>query len=37
MFLNSGGINAAACLLIAYVRPIVLKLSFGTSYEYQSI
>ncbi|MFP2997413.1 rod shape-determining protein MreD [Spongiivirga sp. MCCC 1A20706] len=37
MFLNSGGINAAACLFIAYIRPIVLKLSFGTSYEYHAI
>ncbi len=36
-FLSSGGVHAAACTLIAYVRPLVLKFSFGISYEYQTI
>lgn len=36
-FLDSGGIHAAACVFIAYIRPQVLKYSFGTSYEYNTI
>ncbi|MHA7941978.1 rod shape-determining protein MreD [Formosa sp. 3Alg 14/1] len=37
IFSDSGGINAAACVTIAYLRPIVLKWSFGTVYEHQTI
>ena len=37
MFLDSGGIHAAACVFIAYVRPVILKFSFGTIYEHQTI
>jgi len=37
MFLDTGGIHAAACVFIAYARPLILKSSFGTSYEHQSI
>lgn len=37
MFLNSGGIHAAACLIIAYFRPFFFKFAFGLSYEYQTI
>lgn len=37
MFSDSGGANAAACLIIAYIRPFVLRFAFGISYEYQSI
>ncbi len=37
IFSDSGGIHAAACVSIAYVRPIILKFSFGTIYEYQTI
>ncbi|WP_299767106.1 rod shape-determining protein MreD [uncultured Dokdonia sp.] len=37
MFDNSGGIHAAACLVIAYFRPIALRLTFGVSYEYNAI
>lgn len=37
MFSNSGGIHAAACLILAYVRPSLFKFSFGVSYEYQTI
>lgn len=36
-FENSGGINAAACLAIAYIRPWLLRFSFGVSYDYQTI
>jgi len=37
LFLDTGGIHAAASVLIAYVRPVILKTSFGTIYEHQSI
>jgi len=37
MFCNSGGIHAAACLVLAYARPLVLRFSFGISYEYNTI
>lgn len=37
LFLDSGGIHAAACVSIAYIRPVVLKFCFGTVYEYQAI
>jgi hypothetical protein len=37
IFSDTGGIHAAACVSIAYVRPIILKFSFGTIYEYQTI
>lgn len=37
LFLDSGGIHAAASVFIAYARPIVLKFSFGMIYEHQSI
>ncbi len=37
IFQDSGGINAAASVFIAYIRPIVLKFSFGTLYEHQNI
>ncbi|MGB1268175.1 MAG: rod shape-determining protein MreD [Flavobacteriaceae bacterium] len=37
MFFNSGGVHAAACTVIAYVRPAVLRFSFGRNYEYQTI
>tara|TARA_R110002049_G_scaffold309051_3_gene516224 strand:- start:9322 stop:9828 length:507 start_codon:yes stop_codon:yes gene_type:complete len=37
LFLDSGGIHAAASVAIAYARPVLLKSSFGTIYEYQSI
>src|SRR5690606_6755605 len=34
---DSGGVHAAACTFIAYIRPVVLKYSFGVSFEYNSI
>lgn len=37
LFLDSGGIHAAASVAVAYARPVILKSSFGTIYEYQSI
>lgn len=37
IFSDSGGIHAAACVTIAYVRPLFLKFSFGTSYEHQTL
>ena len=37
MFTNSGGIHAASCLILAYVRPVFFKFAFGLSYEYQTI
>lgn len=37
IFEDSGGVHAAACACIAYIRPMVLKYSFGVSYEYNSV
>jgi rod shape-determining protein MreD len=37
MFCNSGGVHAAACVLLAYYRPFIFKFSFGLSYEYQTV
>jgi len=37
LFSDSGGIHAAACVFIAYARPIILKFSFGMAYEYQNM
>jgi hypothetical protein len=37
IFEDSGGVQAAACVFIAYIRPWVLKYSFGVSYEYNSV
>lgn len=37
IFEDSGGINAAACLVAAYIRPVLLRFSFGVSYDYQTI
>ena len=37
LFSDSGGIHAAACVTIAYIRPVVLKFSFGMIYEHQTI
>lgn len=36
-FSDTGGIHAAACLVIAHSRPLIFKYSFGVSYEYNSI
>ncbi len=37
MFCNSGGVHAAACLVLAFLRPSIFKFSFGLSYEYQTV
>lgn len=37
IFSDTGGANAAACVIIAYIRPFVLRFAFGISYEHQSI
>ena len=37
MFGDSGGIHAAACVFIAWIRPVVLKYSFGVSYELNTL
>ncbi len=37
IFLNSGGVHTAACLILAYIRPYLFKVSFGLSYEYQTV
>lgn len=36
-FSDSGGVHAAAAVTIAYIRPVLLKFSFGMIYEHQSI
>lgn len=36
-FEDSGGIHAAACVIIAYIRPMILRFSFGISYDYQTV
>ena len=37
MFLDSGGIHAVAAVTIAYIRPVVLKFSFGAVYDHQTM
>ncbi|WP_452225213.1 rod shape-determining protein MreD [Lacinutrix chionoecetis] len=37
MFLDSGGVHAAASVTIAFIRPAALKFSFGAVYEHQTI
>ncbi|WP_459212678.1 rod shape-determining protein MreD [Aquimarina rhabdastrellae] len=37
MFGDSGGIHAAACVTIAFARPLILRSTFGVSYEFQTI
>lgn len=37
VFSDSGGVHAAACVFVAYIRPTFLKFSFGTVYDYQTI
>lgn len=37
IFSDSGGVHAAASVFIAYIRPLILKFSFGVSYEYNAI
>jgi hypothetical protein len=37
IFSDSGGIHAAASVLLAYVRPLFLKISFGVSYLHNTV
>lgn len=37
LFSDTGGIHAAACVFVAYIRPVLLKFSFGVIYEHQTI
>lgn len=37
IFNDSGGIHAGASVFIAWIRPIILKFSFGVSYEYNTV
>ncbi|WP_055447909.1 hypothetical protein [Lacinutrix mariniflava] len=37
MFLDSGGIHAAAAVTIAFIRPVALKFSFGSVYDHQTV
>lgn len=37
LFLDSGGVHAAACVTIAYARPVILKSVFGAIYDHQTI
>ncbi|MFD2563988.1 rod shape-determining protein MreD [Aquimarina rubra] len=37
MFGDSGGVHAAASIVIAYLRPVVLRSVFGLSYEFQTV
>lgn len=37
IFEDSGGIHAAACLIAAFIRPNLLRFSFGISYDHQNI
>ncbi len=37
LFCNSGGVHAAACVVLAYNRPFLFKFAFGLSYEYQTV
>lgn len=37
LFMDSGGVNATALLIIAYIRPVVLKFSFGAVYEHNAL
>lgn len=37
IFGDTGGVHAAACITLAHLRPIALRIAFGVSYEYNSI
>lgn len=37
MFNNSGGVHAASCVTLAYLRPSFFRFAFGLSYEYQTV
>ncbi len=37
IFSDSGGVHAASCIILAFLRPQIFKFSFGLSYEYQTV
>ncbi len=37
MFGDSGGVHAAACVFIAWIRPVMLRSSFGVSYQLNTL
>lgn len=37
VFEDTGGVHAFACLVIAYVRPLILRFAFGINYDYQTL
>ncbi len=37
IFSDSGGVHAASCTFLAFIRPLFLKFSFGVSYEFNTI
>jgi len=37
LFSDSGGVHAAACVTVAYARPVILRFAFGNVYEYQTL
>lgn len=37
LFSDSGGVHAAASVTIAFIRPVILKFTFGSVYEHQTI
>ena len=37
LFLNSFGVHAFSCVLLAFLRPYLFRTSFGLSYEYQTV
>lgn len=37
LFNDTGGLHAASTLFIAYIRPFILRLSFGLSYDYNTL
>ncbi len=37
MFGDSGGVHAAACLFMAFSRPVVTRFVYGVSYEYNAV
>jgi len=37
IFNGSGGVHAAASVFIAWARPVILKYSFGVSYEFNTL
>tara|TARA_B100000795_G_scaffold74419_1_gene52797 strand:- start:59892 stop:60401 length:510 start_codon:yes stop_codon:yes gene_type:complete len=36
-FADSGGVHAAASVFVGFLRPVLLKFSFGVSYEYNAV